>query len=122
MDKIQLVAVGVAEVKRHRVASTRYRYPNVVVSKKCGGKAFGVAEIARLDLVQIEAVRPQFAFEANPSSGRMRVVDMRGFAVKTLAAVFFLKGTLGQADMRLARRFAFFERIHFALHLQYTSL
>ena len=69
----------------------------------------------RFDLIQIKAVRPQFAFKANPSSGRMRVVEMGGFAVKPFAAMFFLKGTCGQADMGLGGRFAFFERIHVAL-------
>ena len=74
-----------------------------------------------LELIQIEAVRPQFAFKANPAGGRMRVVEMRGFAVKALAAVFFFEGALGQADMGLVGGFAFFERIHVALHLQYTA-
>ncbi len=66
-------------------------------------------------------MRPQLAFKANPSGGRMRVVKMRGFAVKALAAVLFFEGALGQADVGLVGGFAFFERIHVALQLQYTA-
>jgi hypothetical protein len=47
----------------------------------------------------------------------MRVVKMRGFAVKALTAMFFFKSALGQANMGLIGGFAFFERIHVALHL-----
>ena len=51
----------------------------------------------------------------------MGVVKVGGLAVETLAAVLFLEGALGQADMGLIGGFAFFERIHVALHLQYTA-
>ena len=117
MDEVKLVAIRVAEVKGHRVTSTGDRKPDIVVSKKCRGQTFGIVQIAGLELIQIEAVRPQLAFKANPSGGRMGVVKMRGFAVKALAAVFFFESALGQADMGLIGGFAFFERIHVALHL-----
>src|SRR5271168_2631654 len=57
-------------------------------------------------------MRAELAGEANPISGRMRVVKVRGFAIEALAAVFLFKGPIGQADVGLSGSFAFFEWIH----------
>ena len=51
MDKVQLVAIGVAEVKRHRLGAARDRQANVVVPKKCGGQTFGIVQIARFEQI-----------------------------------------------------------------------
>src|SRR5271154_620184 len=57
-------------------------------------------------------MRAELAGEANPISGRMRVVKVRGLAVEAFAAVFLFKGPVGQADVGLSSSFAFFEWIH----------
>ena len=57
-------------------------------------------------------MRPQLTLKANPSGGRMRVVEMCGFSVEALPAVFFFESAFRQTDMGLVGRLAFFERIH----------
>jgi hypothetical protein len=57
-------------------------------------------------------MRAQLPFKANPSGGRMRVVEVGRLAVKAFAAVLFFVCALGQADVRLPRGQAFFYRIH----------
>ena len=42
----------------------------------------------------------------------MGVIEMRGFAVESFAAVLLFIGALGEADMGLAGEFAFFEGVH----------
>jgi hypothetical protein len=84
---------------------------DVVISQEGGGQAFGVVQIAGLQLIEIETMWPQFAFKPNPSSRGMGVVKVRRFAVKSLPAVLFFESAFGQADMGLIGGFAFFERI-----------
>src|SRR5450755_3733805 len=57
-------------------------------------------------------MRPQFAFKANPSGGRMRVIQVRRLAVKSSPPVLFLESPLRDSDVSLAGGFAFFQRIH----------
>ena len=108
VDKVQLIAIRVAKVKWHRVRSSRDRQPDVVVPKKRCGKTFGIIQIAGLEQVQIETMRPQLAFKTNPSGGGMRVIKMRGFSVKAFTAMLFFESALRQANMGLIGGFAFF--------------
>ncbi len=112
MDEVQLVAIGVAEIERHRLRAARDVEPDVAIAEKRDRHAFGVREVGGLELVQIEAVRPELAFKANPAGGRMRVIEMSGFAVESLAPMLFFEGPFGQADVGLVGGFAFLERIH----------
>ncbi len=102
MHEDQLVAVRVAVVKRHRLGAPRHVQHHVLVSQHRRGRSFAVAQIRRFHAVQIEAVRPQLAFEPDPAGGRMRVIEVRALAVKSLAPVLFLVGAFRQAHMRLA--------------------
>src|SRR5439155_5394587 len=106
------VAVGVAEVERHGMRAARDRKLHVVIAEEGDGRAAWIGEIRGLEIVQIEAVGAQLAFESDPSGGRMRVVEMRGFSVESFTAVLFFISALREADMGLSGEFAFFEGVH----------
>ena len=54
----------------------------------------------------------QFALEAGPIGGRMRVVEMRALAVKTFAAVLFLVRACGDADVGLRGELTLLDGVH----------
>src|SRR5580704_2887005 len=83
-----------------------------MVAKKSAGYSFGVIQVGGSEQVQIETVRFKLAFEAYPAGGWMRVIQVRGFPVESLAPMLFLEGPFGQADMGLIGSLAFLERIH----------
>ena len=112
MHEDQLVAIRVAIVERHGRGAPRNVQLHVVVAQERDRQPLGIAQIGRLQPVQIEAVRPQLAFETDPAGGRVRVIEMRALAVKALAPVLFLEGAFRQADVGLRGDFAFLERIH----------
>ena len=108
MDEVQLVAIGIAEVERHGLRAARDGQADVVVAEERHGHAFGVGEVGGLQAVEIEAMRAQLAFEADPAGGRMRVVEMRGFAVEAFAAVLLFVGALGAGRRGPGWRFCLF--------------
>src|SRR5437868_818821 len=99
MDEVKLVAIGITEVERHRPGTPRNGQGHVVVAQERGGSGVRVPEVRRLQLVQIEAVRPQLAFEADPARRWVGMVEVSRLAVKSLAAVLFFVRALGQADV-----------------------
>ena len=117
VDEHQLVAIGIAVVERHGRGAARDVQGYVVVAQEGDREARGVVQVVRLKAVQVEAVRPQRAFEADPAGGRVRMVEMRALAVKAFAPVLFLVSALGQPDVRLPGKLAFLERVHAALLL-----
>ena len=72
--------------------------------------------IGGLKLVQIQTMRPQLAFESDPIRRRMRVIEVRGLAIKPFASVLFFVSALGKPDMGLGGEFAFFEGVHDSRH------
>src|SRR5260221_175163 len=112
VDEVQLVAVGVAEVERHGLGAARDVQPDVMIAEKSRWRALGVSEIGWLQVVEIEAMRPELALESDPAGGRMRVVEVRGFSVEALAPVLFLERPIRQPHMGLAGGLALLERIH----------
>ena len=69
--------------------------------------------VGRLELVAIEAVRPQLAFDADPSGRGMRMIQVGALAVESLAPVLLFEGAARQTDVRLSGNRSFLERIHF---------
>jgi hypothetical protein len=85
---------------------------DIVVAKKSEGNAVRIVLVGRSELIQIEAMRVQLTFNSNPACRRVRVIQMRGFAIKSFPPVLFLKRSIGQADMGLLSGLAFLEGIH----------
>src|SRR5271166_4526318 len=54
MDKVQLVAIGVPEIKRHRLGTPGNENLNVIVTDECDRPALRIIEIAGPELVQVE--------------------------------------------------------------------
>jgi hypothetical protein len=50
----------------------------------------------------------QLAFEANPTGGRVSMVQMRAFSVKAFASVLFFEGSFRKPDVGLRGHLAFF--------------
>src|SRR5262249_51650657 len=99
VNKEELVAIGVAVVERHRLRTPGHVKRDVVVAEKGGGHALGIVEVARLNAVKVEEVRPELAFETDPSGGRVRVVKVRALAVETFASVLLFVSAGGDAHM-----------------------
>ena len=112
MDEDQLVAIGIAVVERHGLRAARNIEFDVVVAQEGDRHAFGVVQIGGREAVQIEEVRAQFAFEADPAGGRMRVIEVRALAVESLAAVLFFVGAFRNADVGLWGEFTLLEGVH----------
>src|SRR5579871_1321653 len=112
MHKNQFVAIGVAVVERHRLGSPRNVERDIVISQEGDWHALGIVAIGGRELVQIEQVWPQLAFEAGPSGRRMRVVKVRALAVKPFAPMLFLVGAFRNPDMRLGCKLATLQWIH----------
>ena len=108
MDENQLVAVRIAVVERHRLGAARDVQRHIVVPEERHRHALRIALVRRRQLVQIEAMRPELAFEANPAGGRVRVVEVRRLAIEAFAAMLFLEGAIGQPDVRLGGGLALF--------------
>src|SRR5258708_2430286 len=54
----------------------------------------------------------EVALETNAAGGRMRVIKVRGFSVKSLTAVLLFIGAFGEADVGLLGESALLERVH----------
>jgi hypothetical protein len=112
MYEDQFVAIRVAVIERHGRGAARHVELDVAVAQERHRQPLRIFQVGRFQPVQIEAMGPQFAFEAHPAGRRVRVIEMRALAVEAFAAVLFFEGPFRQADVGLRGDFAFFQRIH----------
>src|ERR1700732_97936 len=74
VNEDQFVAICIPVVERHRLRAPRYVEGHVIISEECHWRAVSLMLVAGRQAVQVEAMRGQLAFEANPSGGRGGVV------------------------------------------------
>jgi hypothetical protein len=68
--------------------------------------------IARLQLVEIETMRPQLPLKTSPTRGRMRMIKMRRLPEKSLAPMFLFERAFRDADVGLGGDLTFFQGMH----------
>ena len=102
MHEMHFVRIGIAEMKRHRVAASRDVQCHILVVQQASARSVPVRGISGKHRIEIEGVRPQRPFEMRPVRRRMCPVQMRDRTEKSLASELFLEGAFGNRNVRLS--------------------
>ena len=68
--------------------------------------------VPRLQLVEVETMRPQLPFKPSPSGGRMRMIKVRRLSKKSLASMLLFERAFRNANVGLDGDFAFLKGTH----------